>query len=74
MIFAAYDLSTWPHVVSEGAPAYVPQRLLCSITMATDLPLVQTTIAGAATWYVGANTHHKRLKSSGLSLPSHESS
>jgi hypothetical protein len=52
-VLAGHDLSTWPLRASDGAGAYLPQRLLCSIAMATDLPLVQTTIAGAATWYVG---------------------
>jgi hypothetical protein len=72
--FTAHDLSTCPHTISDGAVAYAPQRLACSIAMAIDLPLVQTTIAGAATWYFGTSTPRKRLKSPGLPLPSHESS
>jgi hypothetical protein len=40
-------------MASDGAGAYLPQRLFCSIAMATDLPLVQTTIAGPAIGYVG---------------------
>lgn len=74
VIFVSHDLSAWPHLDSHGAPAYIPQRLLFSIARTTDLPLVQTTITGTATWYVGAITPRKSLKSLGLSLPSHESS
>jgi hypothetical protein len=40
VIFIGYDLSTWPHLDSDRASTYIPQRLLCSIAMTTDLPLV----------------------------------
>jgi hypothetical protein len=52
-VLAGHDLSTWPLRTSDAAGAYLPQRLLFSTAMATDLPLVQTTIAGTATWFAG---------------------
>jgi hypothetical protein len=52
-VLAGHDLSTWPLRASDGVGAFLPQRLLCSIAMSTDLPLVQTTIAGTAIGYVG---------------------
>jgi hypothetical protein len=55
VILAGYDLSIWTSQVSDGARVYLPQRLLCSLVMATDLPLLQITIAGAVAWYLGIN-------------------
>jgi hypothetical protein len=64
VVITGHDLSIWPLDVSTDAPTYRAQHLLCSIAMATDLPLVRTAIAGAVTWYVGT---HSRFPSA----PSH---
>ena len=53
VLFASHELSTWPLRDSSGAGTYFFPHLLCSMAMATDLPLVQITIAGAVTWYAG---------------------
>jgi hypothetical protein len=52
-VLVGHDLSTWPLKASDSAGAFLPQRLLCSVVMTTDLPLVPITIAGTAIWYVG---------------------
>jgi hypothetical protein len=57
-VLAGHDLSTWPLRSTDAAGAYLPQHLAYSIVMATDLPLVQTTIAGTATWYAGGKKKH----------------
>jgi hypothetical protein len=57
VIFAGYELSTWPLKDSSGAGTYLFRHLLCSMAMATDLPLVEITIAGVATWYAGARRY-----------------
>jgi hypothetical protein len=52
-ILVGYELSNWPLAASNAPDAYLPQRLLFSVAIATHLPLVQITIAGTATWYIG---------------------
>ncbi|MDR3632640.1 MAG: hypothetical protein P4L84_02320 [Isosphaeraceae bacterium] len=52
-VLVGYKLSRWPIRASDGMGFHVNRRLPFAIAMLADLPLVQITIAGTATWYVG---------------------
>ncbi len=49
----AYDAITWlPEVPSEDR-RYLGQRVLYELAMATELPVLQVTLAGVVCWWAG---------------------